>query len=435
MSILKKSLSFCLSGVMAALLPITTTANCVSPQIPTDSGYTSILDNNKNFVLPKTCIYQRENHELAEKYNNRVMVYDIYVKIDTADYVLNDPNLESVETVMDEVIKSFSAEYKNPDGSMVKAQVLDFEQKQVDKFTVLYPRNGVYNLSFIVSTGNNVYSTRTINQVNESPDPSDETPPQIRLTARSKSLYKPGDKVTMFVDTSEICTIQMGDKIYEDCNYATFDIPCNGKYGFTATDANGNTYTKYATIDYMVDINATTTKPTTTTTKPTTTTTTTTTQPATTTTTTTTQPTTTTTTTTTQPATTTTTTTTQPATTTTTTTTQPTTTTTTTTQPATTTTTTTTTQPATTTTTTNPPTTGEMPIYVCGDVNNDNKVSIADAAAILQYIGNPDKYGLSETGMLAADVVGNGNGVTVDDAIAIQKLDAKIINDFSELQY
>ena len=76
-----------------------------------------------------------------------------------------------------------------------------------------------------------------------------------------------------------------------------------------------------------------------------------------------------------------------------------------------------------------------MPIYICGDVNNDNKVSIADAAAILQYIGNPDKYGLTEKGMLAADVVGNGNGVTVDDAIAIQKLDAKIINDFSELQY
>ena len=51
-----------------------------------------------------------------------------------------------------------------------------------------------------------------------------------------------------------------------------------------------------------------------------------------------------------------------------------------------------------------------------------------------EYIANPDKYGLSEDGMIAADVVGNGNGITADDAIAIQKLDAKLIEDFSELE-
>lgn len=81
-----------------------------------------------------------------------------------------------------------------------------------------------------------------------------------------------------------------------------------------------------------------------------------------------------------------------------------------------------------------PPLLGVMPYIIGGDANNDSAVSIADAAAILQYIANPDKYGLSEKGMLAADVVGNGNGITVDDAIAIQKLDAKIIDDFSELE-
>ena len=84
--------------------------------------------------------------------------------------------------------------------------------------------------------------------------------------------------------------------------------------------------------------------------------------------------------------------------------------------------------------TTIPPLMGVMPYIIAGDANNDSAVSIADAAAILQYIANPDKYGLSEKGMLAADVVGNGNGITVDDAIAIQKLDAKIIDDFSELE-
>ena len=84
--------------------------------------------------------------------------------------------------------------------------------------------------------------------------------------------------------------------------------------------------------------------------------------------------------------------------------------------------------------TTIPPMMGDMQMRIYGDANNDSAVSIADAAAILQYIANPDKYGLSEKGMMQADVVGNGNGITVDDAIAIQKLDAKIIDDFSELE-
>jgi hypothetical protein len=84
--------------------------------------------------------------------------------------------------------------------------------------------------------------------------------------------------------------------------------------------------------------------------------------------------------------------------------------------------------------TTIPPMMGVMPYIIDGDANNDSAVSIADAAAILQYIANPDKYGLSGKGMMQADVVGNGNGITVDDAIAIQKLDAKIIDDFSELE-
>ena len=92
------------------------------------------------------------------------------------------------------------------------------------------------------------------------------------------------------------------------------------------------------------------------------------------------------------------------------------------------------TQMPTTVPTTIPPLMGDMQIRIDGDANNDSIVSIADAAAILQYIANPDKYGLSENGMIAADVVGNGNGITADDAIAIQKLDAKLIEDFSELE-
>lgn len=62
-----------------------------------------------------------------------------------------------------------------------------------------------------------------------------------------------------------------------------------------------------------------------------------------------------------------------------------------------------------------------------GDANCDGKVSIADATAILQAIGNPDKYGLSEQGAINADINGEV-GITADDAIIIKKIDAKLIS-------
>ncbi|MBR6580722.1 MAG: 1,4-beta-glucanase [Ruminococcus sp.] len=62
-----------------------------------------------------------------------------------------------------------------------------------------------------------------------------------------------------------------------------------------------------------------------------------------------------------------------------------------------------------------------------GDSNCDGKVTIADSTAILQSLGNPDKYGLSDEGTANADVDGV-KGITAADAIAIQKLDAKLIS-------
>lgn len=64
---------------------------------------------------------------------------------------------------------------------------------------------------------------------------------------------------------------------------------------------------------------------------------------------------------------------------------------------------------------------------VFGDANCDGKVSIADAAAILQYLANNDKYTLSEQGAENADCCNTGSGITVADALAIQKLDAGIV--------
>ncbi len=57
--------------------------------------------------------------------------------------------------------------------------------------------------------------------------------------------------------------------------------------------------------------------------------------------------------------------------------------------------------------------------YLNGDANCDKSATMADAAAILQAIGNPDKYALSDQGEFNADYA--GDGLTADDAIAIQK--------------
>ena len=57
--------------------------------------------------------------------------------------------------------------------------------------------------------------------------------------------------------------------------------------------------------------------------------------------------------------------------------------------------------------------------YLKGDANRDKITTIADAAAIMQAIGNPDKYALSAQGEFNAD--SKGDGLTVDDAVKIQK--------------
>ena len=105
---------------------------------------------------------------------------------------------------------------------------------------------------------------------------------------------------------------------------------------------------------------------------------------------------------------------------------------TTTTKPATTTTkpVTTTTKPATTTTKPAPVVTTTAPApskdVVYGDANCDGKVTIADATAILQSIGNADEFALTEQGTANADVDGK-EGITAADALAIQQYDAKLI--------
>lgn len=64
-----------------------------------------------------------------------------------------------------------------------------------------------------------------------------------------------------------------------------------------------------------------------------------------------------------------------------------------------------------------------------GDANLDKKVTVADAVAILQHLGNRDKYGLTQQGQINADVDGEP-GVTAKDALLIQQYDSKAIDKF-----
>lgn len=72
------------------------------------------------------------------------------------------------------------------------------------------------------------------------------------------------------------------------------------------------------------------------------------------------------------------------------------------------------------------PTVAPVTEVVYGDANCDGQVTIADATAILQHLGNEDKYSLSEQGKKNADVDGK-TGITTDDAVTIQMIDAKLL--------
>ena len=79
------------------------------------------------------------------------------------------------------------------------------------------------------------------------------------------------------------------------------------------------------------------------------------------------------------------------------------------------------------TTETTPVTTESVSKITYGDANVDGEVTVADAAAILQKLGNAQKYPLTEQGEINADCYAVGDGVTTKDALAIQQFAAKQI--------
>jgi len=87
-------------------------------------------------------------------------------------------------------------------------------------------------------------------------------------------------------------------------------------------------------------------------------------------------------------------------------------------------------------TTTTPPVTttpgGTGTVTLAGDANCDGKVDISDAVLIMQTLSNPSKYSLSAQGKLNGDVYKNGDGITNNDALSIQKYLLELITKLPE---
>ena len=91
----------------------------------------------------------------------------------------------------------------------------------------------------------------------------------------------------------------------------------------------------------------------------------------------------------------------------------------------------TTTAPATTTEpkTTAPTTNGSSVTDIKkGDANCDGTADIADVVLAKCYLINPKAYSITEQGLANADVIGSGNGLEIQDVVAIQKLVLKLIS-------
>ncbi|MBR2283941.1 MAG: carbohydrate-binding protein [Ruminococcus sp.] len=82
-----------------------------------------------------------------------------------------------------------------------------------------------------------------------------------------------------------------------------------------------------------------------------------------------------------------------------------------------------TTETATTVPATEPQETTAVPATEYGDSNEDGKVNMADAVAVLQYLANSTKYSLSDQGVINSDCDGSA-GLTGSDAITILRVEA-----------
>ena len=64
--------------------------------------------------------------------------------------------------------------------------------------------------------------------------------------------------------------------------------------------------------------------------------------------------------------------------------------------------------------------------YVDGDANDDSRLTLNDAVAVLQFVALPEKYPLTAQGRFNADCDGNA-GISPGDALWIQRQDAGLV--------
>ncbi len=84
---------------------------------------------------------------------------------------------------------------------------------------------------------------------------------------------------------------------------------------------------------------------------------------------------------------------------------------------------------------TKPTTPSELPeVTLLGDANCDGILTIADATAIIQHLGNEDEYGLSAQGLVNADCYNPGDGVSGKDANSIQKIESGLLSKLPEIE-
>ena len=79
---------------------------------------------------------------------------------------------------------------------------------------------------------------------------------------------------------------------------------------------------------------------------------------------------------------------------------------------------------------TDPPATPTSPAVTAnlwGDATCNGVVDLADALLILQNVANANKYPITPQGIANGDVVDNGGGLTGQDALALQMIDAKLL--------
>ena len=72
------------------------------------------------------------------------------------------------------------------------------------------------------------------------------------------------------------------------------------------------------------------------------------------------------------------------------------------------------------------------PTTLSGDITCDGNVLLNDAVLILQHLGNPDAYPLSDQARANADVSNPGDGITNKDALAIQRYILKVISNLPD---